>query len=93
MFKIMVVAIRPFPIMLVKLAYYAHSNVCCFLKLCSNYAHFSNYAHLVEKKMLGLIGGFHVSDAIGSGGANTLGRARNLVPRAIVEWLWPHELS
>jgi hypothetical protein len=47
---------RPFPIMLVKLvAYYAHSNACYFLKLCSNYAHFSKLCSFGCKKCSALI--------------------------------------
>ena len=46
--------IRLFPIVLVKLAYYAPSNPGFSPKLCSNYAHFSKLSRL-DLKMLGFI--------------------------------------
>ncbi len=42
--------LRLFPIMLVKLAYYAPSNAGFFPKLCSNYAHFSKLCPFGLKK-------------------------------------------
>ena len=46
---------RPFPITLVKLAYYAHSNACYFLELCSNYAHLAKLCSFGCKKCSVLI--------------------------------------
>ena len=44
---------RPFPIMLVKLAYYAHSNAGCFLKIILKLSSFFKIMFIWLKQMLG----------------------------------------